>query len=91
MLNSSLVEYRYRVEGVKAPSNFNADIIGLRALIPASFVCAPRPFLFADESPYGNGYDIARTVHLDWGASSTLSHFVYDESPMNTGGIAVRE
>ena len=77
---SDLAGLAYRVEGVKAPSNLNADIIAIRSLIPASHTPLPRPFLFADENPYTGGYAAAQTVHLDWGAKESVSHFRYDEN-----------
>ncbi len=73
-------DYRYRVQGKKAPSNLNVDIAGLRGLIAGDYVAQPRPFLFADKSPYADGYESAGTIHLDWGEPVMVSHFVYDES-----------
>jgi len=72
-------DFRYRVKGIKAPNNYNVDIKGLRGLIPDTFICQPRPFLFADENPYVAGYELADTVNLDWGATETISHFIFDE------------
>ena len=80
MLSGRLRDYRNRVKGIKAPSNLNVDIVGLRALIPATYVAQPRPFLFANQSPYTNGYTLADTIHLDWGEKNSISHFVYDAS-----------
>lgn len=72
-------DLKYRVQGVKAPDNYNADITGFRKLVPEAYVSQPRPFLFADESPYARDYEPAHTIHLDWGAKETATHFQYDE------------
>ena len=87
LLSGGFVEYKNRVAkgpGVKAPpkapDNYNANIIGLRSLIPASYVSTPHPFLFSDESPYTDGYGMAYTINLDWGKKENISHFMYDES-----------
>ena len=78
MLSGRLRDYRNRVQAIKAPSNLNVDIVGLRKLIPATSVAQPRPFLFANQSHYTDGYTLADTIHLDWGEKSSISHFVYD-------------
>ena len=70
---------KHRVQGVKAPDNFHADIAGIRELIPAAHTARPRPFRFADENPYVDGYAPAKTIHLDWGGKAYISHFQYDE------------
>ena len=80
LLKRRFIDFRYRVKGKKAPDNLNADIVGLRSFIPASFVSRPRPFLFADENPYVSGYELADTINLEWGNTKTISHFLYDES-----------
>ncbi len=71
--------YSNRVKGVKAPENLEADIIGLRSLIPSDYVSQPHAFLFADLNPYTDGYDFAYKINLDWGLKSYVSHFLYDE------------
>ena len=78
VLKPNFADFKNRVKGVKAPDNLNVDITGLRSLIPSTFVSQPRPFLFADESPYESGYAPASIIHLDWGRPETISHFVYD-------------
>ena len=71
--------YSNRVSGLKPPENLNADISGLRDLIPISYMAQPRAFLFADLNPYTSGYDFAYQVNLDWGTDTYVSHFVYSE------------
>ncbi len=71
--------YSSRVKGVKGPENLDADIIGLRSLVPSSYMSTPRAFLFADLNPYTEGYDFAYKINLDWGLDSYVSHFQYDE------------
>ena len=71
--------YSNRVKGVKAPENLEADVIGLRNLIPSDYVSTPHAFLFADLNPYTSGYDFAYKINLDWGLESYVSHFLYDE------------
>lgn len=78
--NRDLVALRHRVKGVKSPNNLSVDLIGLRNTIPTDFVSQPRPFLFADESPYISGYALTDTIHLDWGDKYTISHFSYNAS-----------
>lgn len=80
LLDNNYVDYKYRVKGVKAPDNYNVDVVGIRSLIPASTVAQPHPFLFSDASPYTEGYDLAYTINLDWGHKKYISHFFYDES-----------
>ena len=81
LLSGSFKENKNRVKGIKAPDNYNADVMGLRSLIPAQYVSTPRPFLFADDSPYVQGnYDMAYTINLDWGKKEYISHFQYDEN-----------
>ena len=70
----------YRVKSVKAPNNFNIDLIALRNLIPDTYVSTPHPFLFSDGGYYADGYEAAGTVNLDWGYKYNISHFVYDEA-----------
>jgi hypothetical protein len=83
MLTEPYSTFKNRVVGVKSPSNLNVDLQGLHELIPTDFVSQAHSFLFTDESPYTQGYALATTVHLDWGASATISHFQYD-SAQNT-------
>jgi hypothetical protein len=71
--------YSNRVKGVKAPENLEADVVGLRSLIPANYISQPHAFLFADLNPYTEGYPFAYKINLDWGLESYVSHFVYDE------------
>ena len=71
--------YSNRVKGVKAPENLEADVVGLRNLIPSDYVSTPHAFLFADLNPYTSGYDFAYKINLDWGLESYVSHFLYDE------------
>ncbi|MCL1854303.1 MAG: DUF3048 domain-containing protein [Clostridia bacterium] len=79
LLSGSFKEYKNRVQGVMAPDNYNANPVGMRREIPASYIATPRPFLFSDESPYTDGYDLAYTINLDWGHKTCISHFYYDE------------
>jgi len=71
--------YSQRVKGLKGPENLDADIVGLRNLIPCEYTSQPRAFLFADLNPYTEGYDFAYKINLDWGQESYVSHFLYDE------------
>ena len=81
LLSNSFTEHKNRVKDKKSPDNYNADVAGLRSLIPESYVSVPRPFLFADESPYlKDDYGMAHTIHLDWGQKEYISHFRYDEN-----------
>ena len=79
VLSGSYVDFKNRVDGVKAPDNYNANLLGMRSLVPAEYVSNPRAFLFADESPYGEGYVFANKINLDWGDKKYLSSFEYDE------------
>lgn len=67
----------YRVQGKKAPDNLSADILRMRGTVPATFAPQARPFLFASSPITGAGYEAAHTIHLDWGNTKTISHFVY--------------
>ena len=78
LLSAAYQAERNRVKGVKAPSNLNVNLQALAARIPESFASQPRAFCFADESPYGQAYARADTVHLDWGEPTSISHLVYD-------------
>lgn len=80
LLSDGFMDFKYRVKEAKAPDNMNGDILGLRGLIPPEHSSAPRPFLFSDASPYGDGYEAARRVSLDWGVKPYISHFQYDEA-----------
>ncbi|MEA5013781.1 MAG: DUF3048 C-terminal domain-containing protein [Candidatus Limiplasma sp.] len=80
LLSGSWVDLKNRVGGVKAPDNYNANLLGLRQQIPASYAATPRPFLFSDESPYTEGYEYASAINLDWGDKKYISHFYYDEA-----------
>lgn len=80
MLSGSWKDLKNRVQGVKAPDNYNANLLGLRQQIPATYIATPRPFLFSDESPYTQGYEYASTINLDWGHTNYISHFYYDEA-----------
>ncbi|MEG2206764.1 MAG: DUF3048 C-terminal domain-containing protein, partial [Clostridia bacterium] len=80
LLDNDFVDYKNRVKGIKAPDNYDVNVIGIRSLIPASTVATPHPFLFADTNPYTDGYDFAYSLNLDWGHDKYISHFYYDES-----------
>ncbi len=80
LLSGDFVDLKYRVKGVKAPDNYNADVAGMRAIIPAEYTATPRPFLFVDESPYTDGYEFGYNINLDWGDKKYISHFYYDEA-----------
>ncbi len=71
--------YSTRVKGLKNPENLNADIVGIRGLIPTNYSSEPHAFLFADINPYTEGYNFAYQINLDWGTETYVSHFVYDE------------
>ena len=71
--------YSTRVKGLKNPENLNADIAGIRGLIPTNYSPEAHAFLFADINPYTEGYDFAYQINLDWGTETYISHFVYDE------------
>lgn len=81
LLSGSFVEYKNRVDSVKAPSNLNCNPAGLRSTIPAEYESIPHPFLFTDESPYSGPF--AYTINLDWGKKDYISHFYYDEANNN--------
>ena len=81
LLSGGFAELKNRVKGVRAPDNYNANVIGMRSLIPTDYVSQPRPFLFSDESPYtSENYPMAYTINLDWGKKDSISHFQYDPS-----------
>ena len=80
LLDNNYKEYKNRVSGLKAPDNYNANIVGLRSMVPATNGAIEHPFLFDDFSPYTDGYETAYTINLDWGHSKYISHFYYDES-----------
>ena len=80
LLDNDYLDYKYRVKGVKAPENYNVDVVGIRSLIPTETEAVPHPFLFTDVSPYIDGYETAYTINLDWGHSKYISHFYYDEA-----------
>ncbi len=80
LLDNKYQDYKYRVPGVVAPENYNANPLGLRSLIPETTIAIPHPFLFTDVSPYTDGYDMAYNIHLDWGHKRHISHFYYDEA-----------
>ena len=80
LLDNNYQDYKYRVKGVKAPDNYNADVAGIRTLVPATTVAVPHPFLFDDVSPYIDGYETAYTINLDWGHKRYISSFEYDEA-----------
>jgi hypothetical protein len=76
----SWAAFAQRVKGLKGPDNLSADVVGLRNQIPTNYTAAPHAFLFADASPYTEGYDMAYNINLDWGHVKWVSHFVYDEA-----------
>lgn len=80
VLSGGFVDFKNRVDGVKAPDNYNVNLLGMRSLIPSEYISTPRPFLFSDESPYTDGYEIAYSINLDWGHKEYISHFYYDEA-----------
>ena len=80
LLSNSWKEYKNRVKGLKNPDNLDVNVVGLRNQIPTNYTASPRAFLFADASPYTEGYDLAYNINLDWGHEKWLSHFVYDEN-----------
>ncbi len=80
LLSGSFVEFKNLVSGIRAPDNLNANLVGLRSKIPASYTAEPRAFLFSDESPYTDGYEFAYDINLDWGDEKYISHYYYDEA-----------
>ena len=80
LLDGKYQEVKNRVQGVKSPDNLNVNLVGIRELVPATTVAEPHPFLFAEASPYVDGYEVAYSVNLDWGHKSYISHFYYDEA-----------
>ena len=80
LLDGKYQEVKNRVKGVKSPDNLNVNLVGIRELVPATTVAEPHPFLFAEASPYVDGYEVAYSVNLDWGHKSHISHFYYDEA-----------
>ncbi len=80
LLDGKYEEYKNRVSGVKAPDNYNVNLVGIRSLVPATTVAVEHPFLFAEASPYVDGYEVAYTINLDWGHKRYISHFYYDEA-----------
>lgn len=79
LLDNKYNDYKNRVKGLRSPDNYNANIVGLRSMIPASTVAIEHPFLFDDFSPYTDGYETAYTINLDWGHEKYISHFYYDD------------
>lgn len=80
LLDNKYLDFKNRVDGVKAPDNYNVDVAGIRTMIPATTVATPHPFLFTDLSPYTDGYEMAYTINLDWGHKRYISSFEYDEA-----------
>ena len=80
LLTNKWDEYRVRVKGLKNPDNLDANVVGLRDLIPTNYSASAHAFLFSDASPYTEGYDMAYNINLDWGHEKWVSHFVYDEN-----------
>lgn len=72
--------FNERVTVLKKPENLGVDVVGLQSLIPETTVAEPHPFLFTDDSPYTDGYEMAYSINLDWGHKRWISHFVYDAS-----------
>lgn len=68
------------MSGVKSPDNYNVNLVGIRSLVPSTTVAQEHPFLFADASPYVDGYEVAYNINLDWGHKVYISHFYYDEA-----------
>lgn len=80
LLDGKYQEFKNRVKGVKAPDNYNVNLIGIRTLVPETTIAEPHPFLFVDFSPYTEGYEMAYSIHMDWGHKNYISHFYYDEA-----------
>ena len=80
LLDGKYQDVKNRVSGVKAPDNYNVNLIGIRALVPSTTVATPHPFLFTDVSPYTDGYEMAYSINMDWGHKRYISHFYYDEA-----------
>ncbi|MBP3646430.1 MAG: DUF3048 C-terminal domain-containing protein [Clostridia bacterium] len=80
LLDGKYQEVKNRVKGVKAPDNYNVNLLGIRALVPTTTVATPHPWLFTDVSPYTDGYEMAYNINLDWGHKRYISHFMYDEA-----------
>ncbi len=80
LLDGKYQDYKNRVQGVKAPDNYNVNLMGIRSLVPTTTEALEHPFLFSDVSPYIEGYEIAYSVNLDWGHKTYISHFYYDEA-----------
>ncbi len=79
LLDGKYEDFKNRVSGVKQPDNYNVNVAGIRTLIPAEYTAQPHAFLFADDSPYVDGYEFAYSINLDWGDKKYISHFYYDE------------
>lgn len=80
LLTNKWDAYRQRVKGLKSPDNLDVNVVGLRDTIPTNYTANARAFLFADASPYTDGYDFAYNVNIDWGHKDYISHFIYDET-----------
>ena len=80
LLDGKYQDVKNRVSGVKAPDNYNVNLVGIRALVPSTTVATPHPFLFTDVSPYTDGYEMAYSINMDWGHKRYISHFYYDEA-----------
>ena len=81
LFHTASSQYRpmcYRVKGKKMPDNLNADILQMRQSVAETAMAAPRPFLFSQDAYTDGAYAQAGVIHLDWGLSDTISHFVYD-------------
>ena len=81
LFHTASAQYRlmcYRVKGKKAPDNQNADILQMRQSVAAIATAAPHPYLFSQDAYTAGAYAQAGVIHLDWGLSDTISHFVYD-------------
>lgn len=80
LLTSKFDDFRQRVKGLKGPDNLDVNVVGLRNQIPTNYTAQPHAFLFADSSPYIDGYNLAYNINLDWGHVKWVSHLTYNES-----------
>lgn len=71
-------KYYARVSGRTSPSNVDANVLAIQALVPAEHVAPDRPFLFTDELTYDGVY--TSNITVKWKHKEYVCAFAYDEA-----------
>lgn len=78
-INKPWKQYYTRVKGrAPAPSNVDANVLAIQALIPAEHIPPNRPYLFTDELPSTG--DFATNIGVKWLHKNYVCSFTYDPS-----------